>query len=261
MNKNFEDAYRAEVQHNIPDLWDRIESGLPEKSPAQSMAKENIPVKKGTVLKETKKKPYAWIKWASLAAACMLVLLVAPVVIGIGLVGTAMNEDTAAADEAMVETYYDNAMPDMDIVATDSDNAEEYFDMDIVATDEAGEAEVEKITQTATAEEMEVADSKDEYNESVVEGLYVEVTDVTEQEEYYEVVVEFSDMSRAVADEVFGENEFYLSGALLVRVYPGKGEMPVLGERYCVNIYNTTEPGLPVVPYCAELESGTLEQY
>lgn len=245
MNKNFEDAYRAEVQHNIPDLWDRIESGLPEKSPAQSMAKENIPVKKGTVLKETKKKPYAWIKWASLAAACMLVLLVAPVVIGIGLVGTAMNEDTAAADEAMVETYYDNAMPDMDIVATD----------------EAGEAEVEKITQTATAEEMEVADSKDEYNESVVEGLYVEVTDVTEQEEYYEVVVEFSDMSRAVADEVFGENEFYLSGALLVRVYPGKGEMPVLGERYCVNIYNTTEPGLPVVPYCAELESGTLEQY
>ena len=59
MNKNFEDAYRAEVQHNIPDLWDRIESGMPEKNPMQGMAKENIAEEKGTVLKETKKKPYA----------------------------------------------------------------------------------------------------------------------------------------------------------------------------------------------------------
>ena len=43
MSKNFEDAYREEVQQNIPDLWNRIESSLPEKTPvvaAETMAPE-----------------------------------------------------------------------------------------------------------------------------------------------------------------------------------------------------------------------------
>ena len=48
MSKNFEETYKAEVQRNIPDLWDRIESSLPEKNVTEVKA----PAKKKT---ETKK--------------------------------------------------------------------------------------------------------------------------------------------------------------------------------------------------------------
>lgn len=227
MNKNFEDAYVAEVQQNIPDLWNRIECSLPEKVSVQ----------------KKKKKTYTWIKWASLAAACLLVLMIAPAVIGIGLVGTVMNEETAAADTAAPEIYYENAMMDMEC-----------------AEEEKGYEE--SVAENETDCAVQAAPVTDESYEPMVEELYAEVVEVNKQEEYYEAVLAFSDINRLIADSVFEDDSFYTEGHLIVRVYPGKGEVPVAGEKYSVDIYSGTDSGLSIVlPCIAELEYIAKEQY
>ena len=45
MNKNFEQAYKELAQNEVPDLWDRIEAGLKEKS---APAKKDIQEEKYT---------------------------------------------------------------------------------------------------------------------------------------------------------------------------------------------------------------------
>lgn len=281
MSKNFEEAYKAEVQQNIPDLWNRIESNLPEKKSVQNMAEvtNNVPVSREPVKKIKKKNPYAWIKWASLAAACLLVLLIAPAVIGVGLLGM-VAKDESAADMAAPEIYYENAMMDMEYA-----EEEKFFENEIAAEVEENDTivselpapslmqqdgaqsvtgeESEYVTQEAAPEEeLGEAMPQEAYGEPIVEGLYVEVIAVDAQEEYYEAVILFSDVSRLLADNMFEGNIFYDEGNLIVRVYPDKGEVPVAGEKYSVDVYNSVpETHSIVLPYTVELKSGATEQY
>lgn len=78
MNKDFEQAYREMAQNEAPDLWDRIEAGLSEKSaPVLSMEQ----TKEAVTSQEQKKievlLPYR--KYITLAAALLCVVILIPV--------------------------------------------------------------------------------------------------------------------------------------------------------------------------------------
>lgn len=66
MERDFEQEFRELKQSEIPDLWNRIESGLSEKN-AVILAPQPIPQKKS-----------AWRKWGTLAAACLCVVIILP---------------------------------------------------------------------------------------------------------------------------------------------------------------------------------------
>lgn len=68
MSKDFEQAYRELAQSEIPDLWNRIEAGLSEKSTPENGQEKNLERKK-------------WIyfrRYAGMAAAALCVALIVP---------------------------------------------------------------------------------------------------------------------------------------------------------------------------------------
>lgn len=229
MNKNFEEAYQAEVQLNIPDLWNRIESGLPEKKTAQNVVcmKENASV---LPQKTKKKKKNTWIAWASLAAACMLLFMVVPSVIGLGLLGMVTKEETAA-DMAAPQVQYD--------AVTDMENAvamEDAYWKDEVAMEDACMEETE--AAPAPMEPGVESSVKGEgYQELIVAGLYAKVLEISEEDDVHEVVLVFSEKDYDVANNTFQGSEYYSDGKLFVTINTENGETPIVGEEYQVDIY------------------------
>lgn len=73
MNKDFEQAYRELAQSEIPDLWDRIEAGLSEKSTPEKEQEKN----------QEKKRIY-FGRYAGMAAAVLCAVLIVPAVLFMG---------------------------------------------------------------------------------------------------------------------------------------------------------------------------------
>lgn len=271
MNKNFENAYQAEVQQNIPDLWNRIESSLPEKTPITNLkadsnetvavAAENMDIYKQPNPQTLKKKnKYAWIKWASLAAACLLVVLILPTVVGIGALGIFMIGSKSSADMAATESE------NMTMDSGEYDGApmeEGYYEYEAgvneALEDSTSGAETEDnvIVQDETAmeegAEEEIASSAQQsepYRELIIEEMYAEVTEVTVTAEGYVVTLNISDASREEADECLEHDPFYEDGVLKVKVYEDAGEIPVVGEMYSVAVYDCTPPWQSMIEPC-----------
>lgn len=192
MSKNFEEAYKAEVQQNIPDLWNRIESALPEKRivPEESATTAFHGVKaEQTNLnhksnQKKKKNPYAWIKWASLAAAAMLVVLLLPVVAGLGILGilgSKSSSDMAAAEsEAMQETVAEDMYMDMEAPAVNEALTEDNIE-NMLQTDAMPESmPAENIKENPMQEEaLEDGDLSAECEQNLLaEGMRVEVLEI-----------------------------------------------------------------------------------
>lgn len=94
MSKDFEKEYKAMVQSEIPDLWNRIESGLSEKP-----IKEEI-----KPLPQREKKRIRYGMWGGIAAACLCLIVAVPVFIrGIG--NTAEHMTTSMQAESVMEAY------------------------------------------------------------------------------------------------------------------------------------------------------------
>lgn len=264
MNKNFEEAYKAEVQQNIPDLWNRIESGLPEK-------------------KVKKKNPYAWIKWASLAAAGLLVVIMIPAVVGLGVLGIT-SSDTASAESVTNEIYItqDAVMEeaaDMEMAdgapAMDYDYADVTFEEseNIVVEEtaqEEGFAESEKETPMEDVGNESVSGSAaplNLYGEMLVERIPATVTGVISNfdRDYYNVSLSFEGDALELTDELFADNECYNNGVLAVRVYYDVTLQPKPGVKYIVTIYEVAETawGEEVIyaPCAAELSPEPYKQY
>ncbi|MDE7444120.1 MAG: hypothetical protein K2N15_00165 [Lachnospiraceae bacterium] len=95
MNKDFEQAYRELAQSEIPDLWDRIEAGLSEKSTPEKEQEK----------KQEKKRIY-FGRYAGMAAAVLCAALIVPAVLfmgrleGKGSYTTEMGADQGAMEES-----------------------------------------------------------------------------------------------------------------------------------------------------------------
>ena len=90
MNKNLEIEYKAQMQNDVPDLWDRIEAGLEEKTPATKNEK---------VYTYSKRKKLYTLGGGVLAAGlCLAVGL--PIFFG---AGNSSKSETAVADMAAAD--------------------------------------------------------------------------------------------------------------------------------------------------------------
>lgn len=270
MNKNFEEAYQAEVQLNIPDLWNRIESSLPEKTvlkecaatesaadfaPVNQAANENKKIKK--------KNPYAWIKWASLAAAGLLVVIMIPAVVGLGLFGLA-GKGMASADSAANEMYVtqdavmENAaeMDMMDGAAMESPDMD-YMEEVFVENEDEVTAESEAETVPVPEEEGIKQDTQNEsvgsasgsvalYGDMIAEDIPATVTGIItgSDRDYYRVTLMFEEDALETAEKLFTGLEEYNAGMLEVRIYYDVTLEPELAENYMCTIYEITPAAL-----------------
>lgn len=93
MSKDFEQAYKELAQSEIPDLWDRIEAGLSEKS---------TPDKKEGMPSERKKKIY-FRRYTGVAAAALCVALIVPAALFLRQQGQKSGHLEMAADQGIME--------------------------------------------------------------------------------------------------------------------------------------------------------------
>lgn len=277
MNRNFEEAYKAEVQQNIPDLWNRIESGLPEKKVIPEVpvaAVESKPVQEVKEVqtnlnhKSKKKNPYAWMKWASLAAAAMLVIILIPTLLGIGAL-LLMSDKSSSTDMAMNESVAEQmvttdgmAEEDVKLESADMESTAEAPAMNQDYA-EGGYAEDERAEESIMGAEassdvlsdVQSAESESEYPwELYADGLYVKVISATATQDGYEVELELYKLHDNLAGPVLENAPYYDNGIITAVVYDGEGEVPVVGEKYILTLYGTPEQFSLVLPYKAVLE-------
>ncbi|MDE5933882.1 MAG: hypothetical protein K2H40_15560, partial [Lachnospiraceae bacterium] len=161
MERDFEREFRELKQNEIPDLWNRIEAGLPEKKNmtlvSQNMiatdnttgaGKERFEKKdfeKSDFEKGMIKKRPVWRKWGTLIAACVCVVIILPafsLLIRNKSYSGSGSDAAANTTEAIAE---DNAA--MDMVTAESVETE-------FAADEAAAAE-EMIPENGIADSAE----------------------------------------------------------------------------------------------------------
>lgn len=259
MNKNFEEAYKAEVQQNIPDLWNRIESGLPEKQVQTNLNHKS---------NKKKKNSYAWMKWASLAAAAVLVIVLIPTLLGIGALflmsdkslssDLAMNESAAgqmATTDSMAEEEIKLESADMENAAETPAMNQNYVEGGFAEEEMAEESIMGAEPSSDVLSDVQSAESESEYPwELYAEGLYVEVISATATTEGYDVELELYSLHEVVAGTALENAPYYDNGIITAVVYDGEGEVPVVGEKYILTLYGTPEQFSLILPYKAVLE-------
>ncbi len=137
MSKVFEDAYRELAKTDVPDLWDRIEAGLSEKSAPVTMIKEMDAAEKASGISEDsetrgQKKPAKIVtfmkRYATTAAALICVAILIPVVLTVGRfgIGGSKSESAAYEEAAPMEMAYEEsaAAPAAEVPAAEVPAAE-----------------------------------------------------------------------------------------------------------------------------------------
>lgn len=146
MSKVFEDAYKEFAAADVPDLWDRIEAGLTEKS-APVIADPKKPAKIVTFMK----------RYATTAAALVCVAVLIPAIMLVGKFGLGGNKaESAAYEAAPMEMAYEAEAP-----AAEAPEAEMYEEAaaEMFAEEEMyEEAAAETVAEEAAAAEDAEAD-------------------------------------------------------------------------------------------------------
>ena len=147
MKKDFETAYKELANTEVPDLWDRIEAGLSEKSaPAEAKAeesKEPAPIKKKT------KVAVLMRRYSALAAAIICAVILIPTVIVMKRAGSKFMSESAVEPAFTTESaYYDEAI------------AEEAEGASSEMMEEAS-AETEAVAEAAEMERKEAAEEQE----------------------------------------------------------------------------------------------------
>ena len=101
MKKDFETAYKELANTEVPDLWDRIEAGLSEKSaPAETKAEKNK--KTAPVNKKTKIAVFMR-KYSALAAAIVCAVILIPTMIVMKKSDSKFMSESAYDEKAVAE--------------------------------------------------------------------------------------------------------------------------------------------------------------
>lgn len=209
MERDFEQEFRKLKQDEIPDLWNRIEAGLSEKKSVASAPGNVIAIDNR---KRTEKKTFAWRKWATLAAACVCVVVILPALSQLfrsksysgSANDTAMN---TAMEEAACDTAAEESPENMTGMADTTAAVEEAAaadggDIDAAASAESiaeGTAEAEAIADES-AEAEAVADNAAEEEKAVWDDLtdgqileeaviQIQKAEIAGEEVFYQAVV------------------------------------------------------------------------
>lgn len=204
MSRNFEEEYRELAQNETPDLWDRIEAGLHEKTPVVKMPSKTDGNK---IIK-------LMLRYAPVAAAVVLVCVLIPVFMR-------LNPTKESADSAKPERVAYDAQWDKN----GSDNAmkgEAFEDgMAVADSETAHYAESTDNTEsTAGAESTE--DAEMNYADGAEGGDFIYKCFLGTGVLYVEEVIEESMVKASYTDDVSGENKaIYVKdteGKLLVNI-------------------------------------------
>lgn len=246
MSRNFEDAYQAEVQLNIPDLWNRIESALPEKKTVEiaDAVDATVSEKEQSVVKaentnfnhksKRKKNPYTWMKWASLTAAALFMVILLPVVAGLGILGIlgSKSSDIAANESATVDQMmmHDAATEGVMEEAEEESMEDIYLDMDTTAEAPASN---DSYTYAEGVENEFLLNDERTVLAMGMEAKVVGCESSSDNSIYCRMWLEIPEE----AYETFEGYEFFQSGRLEVRYYyDDYNSTPVGGSTYKFDI-------------------------
>lgn len=212
--KSLEKEYRKMLQEELPDLWNRIEEGIPEREkklfgmadrqgmPQREEASFCGQERTKNLLGEAPLRKSSWQKYALLAAACLCMVFVVPMLYG-GAAGEQSCETSAPMEEAafMEESAFARA--------------EETADMAAAGAEEEG-----GILSGTEEEAPGMVDG------TVVPGVEVRILE--------KVQMNYHTVYRA---EVRNENDIFSAGEELeILAEEGQGETLAEGEAYCVDL-------------------------
>lgn len=207
MKKDFEQAYRELAQKEAPDLWDRIEAGLSEKS-TPVLQKEQTETGETTRKQNKTASLLSYRKYVTVAAALLCIAILIPVV------GTIFQSSGGASFSGATAAENGGAEA-ADTSAADTGAAKEapaVWESAAEAADEMAaqepsyqyaENEVEeKAAVSAEKAPMEKAESGDTADAGMAESMLQSSADSTARGEITETDGMMSDMERLIEDEV-----------------------------------------------------------
>ena len=232
MKKDFEKAYKELAETEVPDLWDRIEAGLSEKSaPAETKAEKN---KKTAPVNKKTKIAVLMRKYSALAAAIVCAIILIPTMIVMKKSDSKFMSESATEPAFTTESaYYDEAV------------AEEAEESKVESSMAAAEVFSQKESASGAVKESAKADSA--MNDAVCEDKASEDYNKQNAAELKNIVVKVKK-----AEEKPLENELEKVGVLYTAVVEkNPSGLPREGEE--IQIF------IPVVSSVAVVEDSTFE--
>ena len=232
MKKDFETAYKELANTEVPDLWDRIEAGLSEKSaPAETKAEKNK--KTAPVNKKTKIAVFMR-KYSALAAAIVCAIILIPTMIVMKKSDSKFMSESATEPAFTTESAY-----------CDEAVAEEAEESKVESSMAAAEVFSQKESASGAVKESAKADRA--MNDAVCEDAAPEDYNKQNAQELKNIVVKVKK-----AEEKPLENEAEEAGVLYTAVVKrNPSGLPREGEE--IQIF------IPVVSSVALVEDSTFE--
>ena len=251
MKKDFEKAYKELANTEVPDLWDRIEAGLSEKSaPAETKAEKNK--KTAPVNKKTKIAVFMR-KYSALAAAIVSAIILIPTMIVMKksdskfMSESAYDEKAVAEEAGAASMMTEEASVETEAVAEVAEMEQEEAAKEPKMESKVAAAEVFSQKESASGAVKESAKADRAMNDAVCEDAAPEDYNKQNAQELKNIVVKVKK-----AEEKPLENEAEEAGVLYTAVVKrNPSGLPKEGEE--IQIF------IPVVSSVALVEDSTFE--
>lgn len=251
MKKDFEKAYKELANTEVPDLWDRIEAGLSEKSaPAETKAEKN---KKTAPVNKKTKIAVLMRKYSALAAAIVCAIILIPTMIVMKksdskfMSESAYDEKAVAEEAGAASMMTEEASVETEAVAEVAEMEQEEAAKEPKMESKVAAAEVFSQKESASGAVKESAKADGAMNDAVCEDAAPEDYNKQNAQELKNIVVKVKK-----AEEKPLENEAEEAGVLYTAVVKrNPSGLPKEGEE--IQIF------IPVVSSVALVEDSTFE--
>lgn len=251
MKKDFEKAYKELANTEVPDLWDRIEAGLSEKSaPAETKAEKN---KKTAPVNKKTKIAVLMRKYSALAAAIVCAIILIPTMIVMKksdskfMSESAYDEKAVAEEAGAASMMTEEASVETEAVAEVAEMEQEEAAKEPKMESKVAAAEVFSQKESASGAVKESAKADGAMNDAVCEDAAPEDYNKQNAQELKNIVVKVKK-----AEEKPLENDAEEAGVLYTAVVKrNPSGLPKEGEE--IQIF------IPVVSSVALVEDSTFE--
>lgn len=240
MSKVFEDAYKEFAAADVPDLWDRIEAGLTEKS-APVIEEPKKPAKIVTFMK----------RYATTAAALVCVAVLIPAIMLVGKFGLGGNKSESAAYEAApMEMAYEAEAPAAEVPEAEmyEEAAAEMFAEEEMYEETAEEAVAEEAAAAEDAEAdlfhaVEAASKTELYDEEemVEEAEAAPEAEAEEEPELEESAPAEADDAKKSAGEEAASKEGLVAEDAAEGLFYGNVKLKVIENSEMERFFEGTE--------------------